>query len=81
MAARGSVRRQYARISDEMALGRWNQRREACNEGERFEVYDASGKMVGTYRGNRIGEGLLPAVYFIKPCDAHGGSLRVVKAR
>ena len=51
------------------------------HDGEQFEVYDASGKMVGTYRGNRIGEGLLPAVYFIKPCDAHGGSLRVVKAR
>ena len=51
------------------------------HEGERFSVYDISGKMVGAYRGNRIGEGLAPAVYFIKPEDEHGMSLRVVKVR
>ncbi|HTW92442.1 MAG TPA: hypothetical protein VMH22_12135 [bacterium] len=51
------------------------------HDGDRFEVYDASGKMVGAYRGNRIGEGLLPAVYFIRSGDERGGSLRVVKAR
>jgi len=51
------------------------------HETERFELYDISGKMVGTYRGNRIGEGLSPAVYFIRLDDGHGGSMRVVKAR
>ncbi len=51
------------------------------HEGERFEVYDASGKMVGAYRGSRIGEGLLPAVYFIKLDDGQSRSLRIVKVR
>jgi hypothetical protein len=50
------------------------------HEGERFDLYDISGKMVGTYRGDRIGEVLSPAVYFIKLSDEHGGTLRVVKA-
>ena len=51
------------------------------HETERFELYDASGRRVGTYRGNRIGEGLAPAVYFVKPEHEHGSSLRIVKAR
>ena len=36
LGARGSVRREHAKVSDGMPLGRWNQRREACNEGERI---------------------------------------------
>jgi len=51
------------------------------HETERFNLYDISGKMVGAYRGDRIGEGLSPAVYFIKLDDKYGKSLRVVKAR
>jgi len=54
------------------------------HENERFTVYDISGKLVGTYRGNRIGEGLLPAVYFIKgpeTGDGRWGSVRVVKVK
>jgi hypothetical protein len=51
------------------------------HEAERFDVYDIAGKMVGTYRGNRVGEGLAPAVYFIKLKKAHGSSLRIVKVR
>ena len=51
------------------------------HEAERFDLYDISGKMVGAYRGDRIGEGLSPAVYFIKLDDKHGGTLRVVKVR
>ena len=50
------------------------------HEAERFEVYDASGKGSGTYPGNRIGEGLAPAVYFVRPVGKHARSLRVVKA-
>jgi hypothetical protein len=36
------------------------------HEAERFSLYDISGRKVGTYRGNRIGEGLGPGVYFLK---------------
>ena len=51
------------------------------HEGERFNLYDISGKIAGTYRGDRIGEGLSPAVYFIKLDDNPGGNLRIVKVR
>jgi hypothetical protein len=51
------------------------------HETEQFHLYDVAGKMVGTCQGNRIGEGLSPAVYFIKPGEAQGTSLRIVKAR
>ena len=50
------------------------------HETERFNLYDISGKMVGAYRGDRIGEGLSPAVYFVKLEAEPGRSLRVVKA-
>jgi hypothetical protein len=49
------------------------------HEAERFDLYDISGKMVGKYRGDRIGEGLSPAVYFVKLDTEPGRSLRVVK--
>jgi hypothetical protein len=49
------------------------------HEAEQFELYDISGKLVGTYRGDRVGEGLSPAVYFIKLDAEPGRSLRVVK--
>jgi hypothetical protein len=51
------------------------------HEAERFSVYDISGKMVETCRGGRVGEGLAPAVYFIKPDDGQSRSLRIVKVR
>ncbi len=51
------------------------------HEAERFEFYDALGKRVGTYLGSRIGQGLAPAVYFVKPEHEHSRSLRIVKAR
>jgi hypothetical protein len=51
------------------------------HESDRFSLYDISGKLVGTFRGDRVGEGLSPAVYFIKPGDGPGMSLRVVKVR
>ena len=51
------------------------------HEAERLDLYDISGKMVGTYQGNRVGEGLSPAEYFIKLDDRHGTSLRIVKVR
>jgi photosystem II stability/assembly factor-like uncharacterized protein len=50
------------------------------HEAERFAVYDVSGRQVGTYKGDRIGEGLSPGVYFV---GAHGRAplLRIVKVR
>jgi hypothetical protein len=50
-------------------------------EAERLELYDASGRLSGTYPGNRIGEGLPPAVYFVRLVGEHARSLRVVKVR
>jgi len=49
------------------------------HEAERFEVHDASGRRSGTYPGNRLGEGLPPAVYFVRAVAEHGRSVRVVK--
>ncbi|MCX6842645.1 MAG: hypothetical protein NTX53_10230 [candidate division WOR-3 bacterium] len=51
------------------------------HEAEQFSLYDISGKMVGVCRGNRVAEGLLPAVYFIKPDGEHRKPLRIVKVR
>ena len=50
------------------------------HEAERFSLYDVSGRKVGTYRGDRVGEGLAPGVYFV---GAHGRAplLRIVKVR
>jgi hypothetical protein len=50
-------------------------------ETERFELYDAAGNTMGTCKGNRIGEGLPPAVYFLRPVGETGDCLRVVKVR
>jgi len=51
------------------------------HEAERFSLYDVSGRKVGTYRGDRVGEGLSQGVYFVRH-EGDGGSLaRVVKIR
>jgi hypothetical protein len=51
------------------------------HEGERFSFYDISGRRVGTYLGNRIGEGLSPGVYFIRPEQGSLKPLRIIKLR
>jgi len=51
------------------------------HEAERFSLYDIAGRRVGTYRGDRIGEGLTPGVYFLKPKSREARPLRVVKIR
>jgi hypothetical protein len=48
-------------------------------EGERFALYDISGKLVGSYRGNRIGQGLPPGVYFLKLEGREAKPLRLIK--
>jgi len=51
------------------------------HEGERFTLYYISGRKVGTYRGDRIGEGLAPGVYFLRPSAGNARPVRVVKLR
>lgn len=48
---------------------------------ERFALYDITGRKVGVYKGDRIGEGLSPGVYFLKPEDRSAKLLRIVKVR
>jgi hypothetical protein len=48
---------------------------------ERFALYDISGRKVGTYRGDRIGEGLSAGVYFLKPESGDAKPFRIVKLR
>jgi hypothetical protein len=51
------------------------------HEAERFSLFDVSGRKVGTYKGDRVGEGLAPGVYFIKPEQGSLKPLRIVKLK
>jgi len=51
------------------------------HEAERFALYDVSGRRVGVYRGDRIGEGLRAGVYFIQALEGKAGLARIVKVR
>ncbi len=51
------------------------------HEAERFSLYDVSGRKVGTFRGDRVGEGLAPGVYFLRSSDSQVKPLRIVKVR
>jgi len=52
------------------------------HEAERFALYDVSGRQVGTYKGDRIGEGLAPGVYFLKGMGNAGAApVRILKVR
>jgi hypothetical protein len=46
-----------------------------------FALYDISGRRVGTYRGDRIGEGLRAGVYFVRALEGKAGLARIVKVR
>jgi photosystem II stability/assembly factor-like uncharacterized protein len=48
---------------------------------EPFALYDISGRRVGTYKGDRIGEGLRAGVYFLRPEGMGTKPMRVVKVR
>jgi hypothetical protein len=50
-------------------------------EGENFELYDISGRRIGTYRGDRIGQDLGPGVYFLKFEHGHAKPFRIVKVK
>jgi len=49
------------------------------HEKERFSLYDIAGRKVGTYKGEKIGEGLAAGVYFLKPEGKEAKPIRVVK--
>jgi hypothetical protein len=51
------------------------------HESERFALYDISGRRMGSYKGDRIGEGLRAGVYFLRPEGKDTRPLRIVKAR
>ncbi len=51
------------------------------HSSERFALYDISGRLVGKYKGDRIGAGLSAGVYFLKPDGMETKPLRVVKLR
>ena len=51
------------------------------HEAEQFSLYNISGRKVGTYRGDRIGEELTPGVYFLRPERGEARPLRIVKVR
>lgn len=55
------------------------------HETERFNLYDISGRHVGTYKGNRIGQNLAAGVYFLRPSaltpQRSIPTLRIVKVR
>jgi len=50
-------------------------------EAEHFALYDVSGRKMGVFRGDRIGWGLSPGVYFLRPEGRVAKPLRVVKVR
>jgi hypothetical protein len=48
---------------------------------DRFALYDISGRKVGTFQGDRIGDGLSPGVYFLRGVGGDARPVRVVKLR
>ena len=50
-------------------------------ETERVTVSDISGRQVGTFKGDRIGEGLPPGVYFIRSEIDREEPIRIVKLK
>jgi hypothetical protein len=46
---------------------------------DRFALYDISGRRVGVYKGDRIGEGLRAGVYFLRELEAKAKPVRIVK--
>jgi hypothetical protein len=46
-----------------------------------FELFDASGRMAGVYKGDRIGTGLAPGVYFARRLNSSSLPLRIVKVK
>jgi hypothetical protein len=50
-------------------------------EQESFTLYDISGRVLGAYKGDRIGVDLSPGVYFLMPENKNTKPIRIVKVR
>jgi hypothetical protein len=51
------------------------------HEAERFSLYDITGRKVEIFRGDRVGKGLAPGVYFLRQEGKDSEPLRIVKIR
>jgi hypothetical protein len=51
------------------------------HERELFNLYNVSGRMVGTYKGEKIGEGLPAGIYFLKQVSGNVRPVRLVLGR
>ena len=51
------------------------------HSSDRFTLYDVSGRRVGVYQGDRIGEGLRAGVYFLRGESGGSKPVRIVKVR
>lgn len=51
------------------------------HERESFILYDVSGRKVGQFPGNRIGENVAPGVYFLNPIERPAKLMRILKIR
>jgi len=51
------------------------------HEKESFALYDVSGRLVGTFKGDKIGAGLSAGIYFLKPEGNDSKPLRILKLR
>ena len=51
------------------------------HEAERFSLYDVSGRRVGIFKSDRVGEGLAAGVYFLRPEGKDAKPLRIIKLR
>jgi hypothetical protein len=53
--------------------------RNPCREAERFTLYDISGRQVGTYKGDRVGEGLAAGIYLLSSGEEGSKPVKIVK--
>jgi hypothetical protein len=51
------------------------------HEGDHFVLYDISGRVVGTYQGDRMGADLSSGVYFVKEARQGSPLQRIIKIR
>lgn len=51
------------------------------HENEFFEVKDIVGRSVGIYKGDKIGENLLPGIYFLSLSNTNIQGLRIIKIK
>jgi len=51
------------------------------HDKETFALYDVSGRLVGRFKGDKIGTGLSAGIYFLKPESNNAKPLRLVKLR